>query len=402
MEEKFDYLDIQDKWQKYWEENSLYEAKDFDSKPKYYILVMFPYPSGSGLHVGHGRNFIPADVVARFKRMQGFNVLHPIGYDAFGLPAENYAIENGINPKVSTENNIRNFRRQLKMLGLSYDWQREFATSDVSYYKWTEWFFELLFKRGLAYQDTSYQWWCPHCKTVLANEQIIDGKCWRCGTPVVRKELKEWFFKITDYGDRLAEDLNKIDWPERIKSMQKNWIGKSIGAEVVFKAISQDGKSYDIPVFTTRVDTIFGVTFIAIAPEHPLLQELTYKDKKEEVDKYVTEAMSKVEIDRLSQEKEKTGLFIGSYAINPLTQERIPIYVGDYVVYSYGTGAVMGVPAHDERDFAFAKKYNLPVKVVIKGNSGEIPTDEAFTEDGILINSGVFTGESSEVAREKI
>jgi leucyl-tRNA synthetase len=402
MEEKFNYLEIQDKWQKYWEENGFYEAKDFGEKPKYYILVMFPYPSGSGLHVGHGRNFIPADVAARYKRMQGFNVLHPIGYDAFGLPAENYAIENNVNPKISTENNIRNYRRQLKMLGVSYDWQREFATSDVTYYKWTEWFFELLYKRGLAYQDTSYQWWCPHCKTVLANEQIIDGKCWRCGTPVVKKELKEWFLKITDYGDRLMEDLDKIDWPERIKSMQKNWIGKSVGTEVIFKAVSGNGNSYDIPVFTTRVDTIFGVTFLAIAPEHPLLSHLTAEDRKTDIEKYVEESMKKIEIDRLSQEREKTGLFTGSYAINPLSQEKVPIYVGDYVVYSYGTGAVMGVPAHDERDFTFAKKHNLPIKTVVERESGKANTDGAFTDDGILVNSSNFSGLKSDKAREQI
>jgi leucyl-tRNA synthetase len=402
MEEKVDFLEIQNKWQKYWEDNGFYRGEDFSTKPKFYILVMFPYPSGSGLHVGHGRNFIPADVFARYKRMRGFNVLQPIGYDAFGLPAENYAIEKGINPKISTKNNINNYRRQIKSLGLSYDWQREFSTSDVDYYKWTEWLFELLFKRGLAYQSISYQWWCPQCKTVLANEQVIAGKCWRCGNPVVRKELKEWFFKITDYGNKLIEGLDKIDWPEKIKLMQKNWVGKSTGAEVIFKAEATDGTLYDIPVFTTRVDTIFGATFLAIAPEHPMLNNLTREDKKDEVKSYVNEAMKKVEIDRLSQEREKTGIFIGTYAINPLNQERVPIYVCDYVVYSYGTGAVMGVPAHDERDFAFAKKYSLPIKIVVSAEKVEFNSNKAFTEDGVLINSSNFSQLSSEKARVQI
>ncbi len=399
----YNFLEIQHKWQKYWEEHNFYKAEDFSEKPKFYILVMFPYPSGSGLHVGHCRNFIPADVVARYKRMKGFNVLHPIGYDAFGLPAENYAIEKGVHPKDSTKKNIETFRKQLKNLGLSYDWSREINTSDPEYYKWTEWFFELLFKRGLAYQSVSQEWWCPHCKTILANEQIIDGKCWRCGTPVVKKELKEWFFKITDYADKLLEGLEKIDWPERIKSMQRNWIGKSKGAEVNFIAIDREGNRHDVPVFTTRVDTIFGVTFLVLAPEHPLVEKLTTESRKAEVEKYVEEAKRKRDIDRLSTEREKTGVFTGSFAINPLTNEKVPIYVGDYVIYSYGTGAVMGVPAHDSRDFTFAKKHNIPIRQVISPDGKESSElKEAFTEDGILINSGEFSGLKSAEAREKI
>jgi len=402
MEKEYNPKEFEEKWYKYWEENKLFKAEDFSEKPKFYILVMFPYPSGSGLHVGHCRNYIPADTYARYKRMQGFNVLHPIGYDAFGLPAENYAIEHGVHPRESTYKNIENFRRQLKMLGLSYDWDREFATSDPEYYKWTEWFFELLFKRGLAYQDRSFQWWCPHCKTVLANEQIIDGKCWRCGTPVVKKELKEWFFRITQYADKLLEGLDRIDWPERIKSMQRSWIGRSEGAEITFKAIGPDGTEYDLPVFTTRIDTIFGVTFLAIAPEHPLVMKLTREDRAEEVKKYIEEALRKFETDRLSTEKEKTGVFTGCFARNPFTNELVPIYVGDYVVYSYGTGAVMGVPAHDERDFQFAKKHNLPIKVVISKDGKEVSElNEAFTEDGILINSGEFSNLTSEEARKR-
>jgi leucyl-tRNA synthetase len=402
MEEEYKYGEIEEKWKAKWEEARLNEAVDFSDKPKFYLLVMFPYPSGAGLHVGHCRNYIPADVVARFKRMNGFNVLHPIGYDAFGLPAENYAIENGIHPKISTERNIATFRRQLKSLGLSYDWDREFATSDPSYYKWTEWFFEFLYKRGLAYEDKTFQWWCPHCKTVLANEQIVDGKCWRCGTPVQKKELKEWFFKITAYADKLVEGLNRIDWPERIKSMQANWVGRSEGAEVVFKGIGNDGRFYDIPVFTTRLDTIFGVTFLVIAPEHPLLSKLTALENEREVSKYVEEALRKIDIDRLSTEKEKTGVFLGSYAINPLNGEKVPIFVGDYIVYSYGTGAVMGVPAHDERDFEFAKRYMLPIRAVVSPDGNDFEAHKAYIDDGILINSAEFSGLTSAEARKNL
>ena len=402
MEKEYNFLEIQKKWQKYWEEHNFYQAEDFSSKPKYYILVMFPYPSGSGLHVGHCRNFIPADVIARYKRMKGFNVLHPIGYDAFGLPAENYAIEKGISPRIITERNISTFRKQLKSLGISYDWTREINTSAPEYYKWTEWFFLLLYKRGLAYENYSAQWWCPHCKTVLANEQIIDGKCWRCGTPVVKKTLKEWFFKITAYADRLEKDLDTIDWPERIKLMQKNWIGRSKGVEINFKGIAPDGSMHNIPVFTTRVDTIFGVTFIVVAPEHPLSKVLATKENKEKVMEYIEQAEKEREIDRLSTEKEKTGVFTGSYAINPLNNEKVPIFVGDYVVATYGTGAVMGVPAHDERDFVFAKKYNIPIRQVISPDGKEQALEEAYTKDGILINSDMFNGLESKEAREKI
>lgn len=402
MEKEYRFREIEEKWTKNWNELNLYKAEDFSPNPKFYILVMFPYVSGSGLHVGHCRNYIPADVVARYKRMRGFNVLHPMGYDAFGLPTENYAIEKGVHPRISTENNVNTFRSQLKLLGLSYDWSREFATSDPDYYKWTEWFFELLHKKGLAYQSKSFQWWCPRCKTVLANEQIEDGKCWRCSSTVVKKELKEWFFKITDYADRLLEGIDMIDWPERIKSMQRNWIGKSKGAEITFKAVAPDGSEYDIPVFTTRIDTIYGVTFVVIAPEHPLLDKLTSSERKKEVRNYVEEALRKFEIDRLAVEREKTGVFVGSYAINPFNGEKVPIFVGDYVVYSYGTGAVMGVPAHDERDFAFAVKHNLPIRQVISKDGTEYHLEEAFVEDGILINSAQFSGLFGEEARDKM
>jgi leucyl-tRNA synthetase len=402
MEEEYRYTEIEEKWKSKWEELSLNRAVDFSEKPKFYLLVMFPYPSGSGLHVGHCRNYIPADVVARYKRMKGFNVLHPIGYDAFGLPAENYAIENGVHPKMSTERNIATFRRQLNNIGLSYDWDREFATSEPSYYRWTEWFFEFLYKRGLAYEDKSFQWWCPHCKTVLANEQIIDGKCWRCDTPVEKKELKEWFFRITTYADKLVEGLDRIDWPDRIKSMQANWVGKSEGAELAFKGIGNDGNMYDIPVYTKRIDTIFGVTFLVIAPEYPLLSSLTTDENKEKVAQYVEEALRKIDIDRLSTEKEKTGIFLGTYAVNPLNGERVPIFVGDYVVYSYGTGVVMGVPAHDERDFVFARKYGLPIRVVVSPDGKDFEINEAYVDDGVLINSAEFSGLSSTEARKNL
>ncbi len=402
MEEEFNFLEIEEKWRKQWENSNFYKADDFSEKPKFYILVMFPYLSGSGLHVGHCRNYIPADVIARYKRMKGFNVLHPIGFDAFGLPAENYAIEHHIHPGISTKQNIETFTRQLKSLGLSYDWERMFSTSDISYYKWTEWFFEFLYKRGLAYQDRSFQWWCPSCKTVLANEQIIDGRCWRCNSLVEKKELKQWFFKITDYSDRLLEDLDKIDWPERIKLMQKNWIGKSEGAEIIFKGVDKDGNIYDIPVFTTRIDTIFGVTFLAMAPEHPLIPVLTTDENRKHVEDYVDNAMKRIEIERLSTEREKTGEFLGSYAINPISGEKVPIFVCDYVVYAYGTGAVMGVPAHDERDFGFAQRYRLPIKFVISPDGNDFQLDTPYVTDGILINSGRFSKLTSEEARVRL
>ncbi|MEA3313837.1 MAG: leucine--tRNA ligase [Caldisericota bacterium] len=402
MEKEYNYLEIQKKWQKYWEENNFYRAEDFSEKPKYYIMVMYPYPSGSGLHVGHCRNYIPGDVVARYKRMKGFNVLNPIGYDAFGLPTENYAIEKGIPPQEITKRNIEIFRQQLKNLGISYDWTREINTSSPEYYKWTEWFFLLLYKRGLAYKNYSTQWWCPHCKTVLANEQIIDGKCWRCDTPAVKKRLTEWFLKITEYADALEKDLETIDWPEKIKSMQRNWIGKSKGAEINFKAVAPDDTKYDIPVFTTRVDTVFGVTFLVVAPEHPLAKTLTIEKNREKVLEYIKKAESKKEIDRLSTEKEKTGIFTGSYAINPLNSEKVPIFIGDYVVGTYGTGVVMGVPAHDQRDFVFARKHKLPIKQVISPDGKEHELTEAYTEDGIVINSGAFATLKSKEAREKL
>jgi leucyl-tRNA synthetase len=404
MAERYDFNAVQQKWQPEWRKMGLYKTSDDRSKQKFYCLDFFPYPSGNGLSVGHLRNYVPTDVISRMKRMQGFNVLHPMGWDAFGLPAENFAIKMGVHPAETTAKNAANYRRQLTLAECSYDWDREINSTDPDYYKWTQWFFLLLHKRGLAYKATGAQWWCPDCRTILANEQVEQGLCWRCESPVEKKDLNQWFFRITDYADRLIDDLKTVDWPERIKKMQENWIGKSIGAEANFKGIDPvDGKEYDIPIFTTRVDTIFGVTFMTLAPEHPLVEKLTHPDNKQTVENYIAESRKKSEIDRLSTEKEKTGVNLGSYAINPFNGEKVPIFIGDYVLYGYGTGAVMAVPAHDERDFAFAKKYDLPIKEVITPDGkaqGELTS--AYTDYGVLINSGQFDGLTSEAAIEKM
>ncbi|MFZ5953298.1 MAG: leucine--tRNA ligase [Candidatus Rifleibacteriota bacterium] len=404
MAERYDFNTVQQKWQPKWREMGLYKTSDDRSRPKFYCLDFFPYPSGNGLSVGHLRNYVPTDVISRMKRMQGFNVLHPMGWDAFGLPAENFAIKMGVHPAETTAKNAANYRRQLTLAECSYDWDREINSTDPDYYKWTQWFFLLLHKRGLAYKATGAQWWCPDCRTILANEQVEQGLCWRCESQVEKKDLNQWFFKITDYADRLIDDLKTVDWPDRIKKMQENWIGKSIGAEANFKGIDPvNGQQHDIPIFTTRVDTIFGVTFMTLAPEHPLVEKLTHPDQKAAVESYIAESRKKSEIDRLSTEKEKTGVKLGSYAINPFNGEQVPIFIGDYVLYGYGTGAVMAVPAHDERDFAFARKYNLPVKEVITPD-GKSQGDlrSAYTEYGTLIESGQFSGLTSEQAIEKM
>lgn len=404
MAERYDPQSVQAKWQPKWRELGLYKTSEDRTKPKFYCLDFFPYPSGNGLSVGHLRNYIPTDVVSRMKRMQGFNVLHPMGWDAFGLPAENFAIKMGIHPAKTTETNANNYRRQLSLVECSYDWSREINSTDPGYYRWTQWFFLLLYQRGLAYKASGAQWWCPECRTILANEQVEQGQCWRCESQVEKKDLNQWFFKITEYADRLIDDLKTVDWPDRIKKMQEHWIGKSIGAEVNFKGINPvSAEEYDIPIFTTRVDTIFGVTFMTLAPEHPLVAKLTHPDQKAVVDEYISESRKKTEIDRLSTEKEKTGVNLGSYAVNPFNGEKVPVFIGDYVLYGYGTGAVMAVPAHDERDFAFAKKYLLPVKEVITPNGtpqGELT--QAFTEYGVLAGSGQFSGLTSEQAIEKM
>lgn len=394
----FDFKAIESKWQKYWDDNKIYRTTNDPGKKKLYCLDFFPYPSGSGLSVGHCRNYVPTDVYYRYFRMVGHNVLHPMGWDAFGLPAENYAIQMGIHPEVTTAKNTANYKRQMTLIGTSYDWEREINSSDPDYYKWTQWFFLLLFERGLAYQNYGAQWWCPECKTVLANEQAEGGACWRCGSQVERKDLKQWFFKITDYADRLEKDLETIDWPEPIKIMQRNWIGRSEGAKIIFK--SEKGR--DIVVFTTRPDTLFGCTYMVLAPEHELVPELTTPEQKNAIETYIKEARRASDIDRLSTDKEKTGVFTGSYAINPANGKKVPIWIGDYVLASYGTGAIMCVPAHDERDFAFAKRFGLPVIQVISKDGGLMNLENAYTEPGIMVNSGQYDGMDSEKFKKAI
>lgn len=391
---KYDFRKIEKKWQKIWEKSDLDRAKDFSKTPKKYILVEFPYPSGDGLHVGHVRSYSALDALTRKKRMEGFNVLYPMGWDAFGLPAENYAIKTGIHPSKTTAQNIKTFKKQMKSLGLSFDWSREINTTDPEYYRWTQWIFLQLFKKGLAYQSEMPINWCPKCKIGLANEEVINGKCERCGAQTEKKTVKQWMLRITKYADRLIKDLDKVDYLEKIKTQQINWIGKSYGTEIDFPVVDSKDK---INVFTTRIDTVFGVTALVIAPEHPLLEKLT--KNQNEVKKYVQQAQKKSEFERTQLEKEKTGVFTGSYCINPVNNEKVPIWVSDYVVSSYGGGAVMIVPAHDKRDYQFAKKYGLKIKEVVKG--GDI-NKEAFVDYGKLINSSQFNNLSSQEAIKKI
>ncbi len=386
---------IEQKWQQRWEDDRLYKAADDDPHPKWYALSMFPYTSGD-LHIGHWYAEAPADVHARFKRMQGYNVLHPMGFDAFGLPAENAAIKRGIHPSTWTMQNIANMRRQLKSIGAIYDWTREVITCLPEYYRWTQWFFLKLYEAGLAYRGKAPVNWCPHCQTVLANEQVVgEGVCERCETPVIRRDLEQWFFGITRYADELMQH-DGLDWPERIKSMQRNWVGKSVGAEIAFALDHPGVEETEIRVFTTRPDTTFGVTFMVLAPEHPLVAKLTTPDKRAEVEDYIARSRRQTEIERLSTEREKDGVFIGAYVKNHLNGESVPIWIADYVLLSYGTGAVMGVPAHDERDFAFAQKYNLPIRVVVAppGWQGE-ELEQAYVEPGTMVNSGQFDGLTS-------
>jgi len=387
--EKYNAGKIEKKWQKIWEKSGIYKVKDkVKGKKNFYHLVMFPYPSGD-LHIGHWYNFAPADVYARLKKMKGFNILSPIGFDAFGLPAENAAIKNKIHPRTWTYKNIANMRRQLKSIGAIYDWSREIITADPDYYKWTQWMFLKMYEAGLAYKKKTLANWCPKDQAVLANEQVIDGRCWRHpDTLVIQKNVDQWMFKITDYAEDLIKSLEKLDWPARTKLMQKNWIGKSEGAIIKFKISNLKSQKSYIEVFTTRPDTLFGATYMVLSPDHPLVEEITAKEQKEKVRHYVVNAHLKTELERTSLEKEKTGVFTGSYATNPVNGEKIPIWISDYILMTYGTGAIMAVPAHDERDFEFAKKFNLPVIKVI--------------EDGLLINSGEFTGLESAEARKRI
>ena len=381
--------EIEPKWQTRWTKDKLCKAIDHSKKPKKYVLDMFPYPSAEGLHVGHFKIYTASDILARFYRLSGFNVLHPMGWDAFGLPAENYAINSGIHPAITTATNVAHIKKQMQQVGLSYDWDREINTTDPNYYKWTQWIFLKLFKQGLAYEDEAPINWCPKDKTGLANEEVMAGKCDRCGTQVVQKNIRQWILKITKYADRLLEDLKGLDWPQSIIDMQKSWIGKSEGIALKF-----DG----LEVFTTRVDTIFGATFVVISPEHPLLKK--YIRHKKEVEEYLSLVKHKSDLER-KEEKEKTGVFTGSFVNNPFTNKQIPVWIADYVLMSYGTGAIMGVPAHDQRDFEFAKKYDLEIRQVVKPDV-VIDNNVAYEGEGILVNSDDYSGLSSIGARQKL
>ncbi len=392
----FNHQKIEKKWQQHWEQNKTFKTTEDKGKRKFYALDMFPYPSGAGLHVGHPEGYTATDILARMKRMQGYNVLHPMGWDAFGLPAEQYALDTGNDPAEFTEKNINTFRRQIKELGFSYDWDREVNTTDPEYYKWTQWIFTKLFEKGLAYVDEIPVNWCPALGTVLANEEVIDGKSERGGHPVERRPMRQWVLKITAYAERLLEDLEELDWPESLKEMQRNWIGRSEGAHVTFKI---DGHDETFTVFTTRPDTLFGATYAVLAPEHPFVDKITTSEQKEEVHAYVDKMKSKSDLERTDLAKDKTGVFTGAYAINPVNQEKMPIWIADYVLMSYGTGAIMAVPAHDERDYEFAVKFELPIKEVVAG--GDV-SKEAYTGDGEHVNSDFLDGLNKEEAITKM
>lgn len=403
MNEKYVAQDIEKKWQEYWQEHNTFKTEYDESKEKYYVLEMFPYPSGN-LHMGHVRNYSIGDVVARFKKMKGFNVLHPMGWDAFGMPAENAAIKHGIAPKNWTLDNIENMKLQQKSLGLSYDWDREVATCKEDYYKWTQWLFQQFYKKGLAYKKEAKVNWCEHCHTVLANEQVIDGLCWRCDNKVEKKDLSQWFLRITDYADRLLDDLDTLDhWPSRVKLMQKNWIGRSEGTQFSFEVPEINER---VAVYTTRVDTVYGVSYIVLAPEHPFTERLiSGKENEAELRAFVDSMRNMSDIDRTSTDAEKEGMFTGAYAKNPMSGEDVPIWIANYVLVDYGTGAVMGSPAHDERDWEFAKKYNLPIKPVVSHEGEEYSLDAwqtSYHDDGITVNSGKFDGLTSEETRVAI
>jgi len=403
MKERYSPQEIEKKWQKLWEDNRVYKTELDRSKPEYYVLEMFPYPSGN-LHMGHVRNYSIGDVIARYKAMQGFNVLHPMGFDAFGMPAENAAIKHQVKPSDWTYSNIENMKRQQREMGLSYDWDREVETCRPEYYRWTQWLFELFYEKGLAYKKKASVNWCNECNTVLANEQVIDGQCWRCDSDVVKKDLSQWFFKITDYADVLLDDLKDLKgWPERVKTMQENWIGRSEGAEFSFAVPDYEEK---IPVYTTCPHTVFGVTYVVLAVEHPLVDKLIAgRENEAAIRAFIERVRNLTEIERTSSESEKEGVFTGAYAVNPFNGERVPIWITNYVLYEYGTGAVMGVPTHDERDWMFAGKYNLPKKIVVNNPEGTLSLDtmeNAYVEPGILVNSGEFSGLESEKAKPAI
>lgn len=410
LNEQYFPQEIEKKWQADWQQNKTFKTPNESDKPKYYALSMFPYPSGR-LHMGHVRNYTITDVIARFKKMQGFNVLHPIGWDSFGLPAENAAMKHGANPATWTDENIAYMTKQLNMLGLSYDWDREVTTCKPDYYKWTQWLFLQLYNKGLAYKKEAAVNWCPECATVLANEQVIDGKCWRDDAVVEKKYLSQWFLKITDYAEVLLQDLDKLEgWGDNVKTMQANWIGKSTGAILKFKVVdAPSGEEMEIPVYTTRPDTAYGITYLVVAPEYKDIELLTTDENKQKVEEYRENARKMTEIERLSTDRVKTGVPLGTHCINPLTGEKFPLWTADYALAEYGTGAVMAVPAHDERDFAFAKKYNMPIKVVIKPQDTDAEwvrqpslMEEAYTEAGLMVNSGEFDGKSNEEAKKII
>ncbi len=402
MREQYNPQEIEKKWQKIWEDKGIYATPDKSDKPKYYALSMFPYPSGR-LHMGHVRNYTITDVIARFKKMHGYNVLHPMGWDSFGLPAENAAIQSGKDPAEWTLANIDYMRKQLKQLGLAYDWNREFATCKEDYYKWTQWLFLEFYKAGLAYKKESPVNWCEKCATVLANEQVIDGKCWRCDDEVTKKKLSQWYLKITDYAEELLQDLDKLKgWPDRVKLMQKNWIGKSYGTVLKFKSAEIEG--FEIPVFTTRPDTVFGVTCMVVSPEYPQIEKLITEECSQRAYEYIENAKKMSEIERVSTERPKTGVPLGTHVINPFNGEKVPVWTGDYALIEYGTGAVMCVPAHDTRDFDFAVKFGLPIVEVIRPESkkDDSPLTEAYIDQGVMINSGEFNGLDSETGKQKI
>ena len=396
MSTKYNYKEIEKKWRARWEKEPVNPTNT--DKPKYYCLDMFPYPSGNGLHVGHWRGYVLSDVVSRYKLLQGYEILHPMGWDAFGLPAENYAIKTGTHPSVATQKSISNIKRQVNDIAAIYDWDREINTTDPNYYKWTQWIFIQMFKNGLAYEKEMPLNWCPSCKCVLANEEATNGVCDRCGSQVTKKNLRQWMLRITKYAERLLNDLDKLEWPSKVKKMQTDWIGRSYGAEIDFPV---DGTDKSIKVYTTRPDTLYGATFMVLAPEHAIIKDITTPENKEAMEKYIYDASTKSNVSRMT-DKEKTGVFTGSYGINPLNGAKTPIWVSDYVLADYGTGAIMCVPAHDDRDFEFAKKFDLPIIQVISKDGKEAELTEAYTEPGIMINSGEFNGMKSEEAKAKV
>lgn len=397
MATPYNHREVEEKWRDHWKENPV-NVND-GKKPKYYCLDMFPYPSGNGLHVGHWRGYVISDVWSRYKMLKGYYIIHPMGWDAFGLPAENYAIKMGTHPSKTTEENIRNIKRQINEIAAVYDWDMEVNTTDPNFYKWTQWIFVKMFKEGLAYEKQMPINWCPTCKTGLANEEVVNGECERCGSPVTKKNLKQWMLRITKYADRLLDDLDKLDWPEKVKKMQSDWIGKSYGAEIDFNV---DGSDKSIKVYTTRPDTLYGATFMVLAPEHAMAKELATDETREAVEDYIFRSSMRSNVDRM-QDKEKTGVFTGSYAVNPLNGAKVPIWLSDYVLADYGTGAIMCVPAHDDRDFDFAKKFDLPIIQVIAKDGKEVEDlTEAYTEPGIMINSGEFNGMNSTDAKRDV